>query len=73
MINVERERLVEEKPHHFTAEASELRFPPGIWPNLFTVVPVFGNGLPFLRIGGTRDYSEYRQNLGCVTITVFND
>jgi len=66
--------------HSYTAEASSLGWPPGTWPVAFTFVDFLGNGQHFNRTeyhfeGNDRDLIavDYRQNLGCVTIRVYND
>lgn len=60
------------KPHYYVIEASTLRLPVGYWPNVFWTD--LGNGLALrfaerLPDGGAR----YRQDLGGVTVDVWND
>lgn len=79
MTTVDKDRLLEMKPHRFTADASELGFRPGHFPEQFTVLPKFGNGLDFKLYevlcdrNGDVSSIQYAQIYGCITITVFND
>ncbi len=56
----------------FATEASTLRIPVGSWPK--SLATKLGNGQPFQLIhanGG--EAATYRQSLGCIELTVFND
>jgi hypothetical protein len=61
----------EDQLHQFTAEASELGWPPGSWPR--TVDTEIGNGLSLVLVDLTDAGATYRQSLGCITLTVWND
>jgi hypothetical protein len=59
------------------ADASDLQWPPGMWPNRFKVAGL-GNGQDFILMGEHGDKSEvqlkvYCQEFGCITIEVWND
>lgn len=64
-------------PHLFVAEASELGFLPGIWPERLRTK--LGNGMPFIRrskkvdADGDIEWVTYDQANGCVRLRVFND
>jgi hypothetical protein len=73
METIKRQDITESKLHTFTTEASTLRWKPGYFPQQLKVEGQFGNGQPFTRTKITPDVIEYRQQLGCVTILVFND
>lgn len=81
-MQVDRSRLEHTLRHridHYTAEASELGFPVGQWPQQITVDKQFGNGnsLSISKLNHRADGElmsvEYRQLFGCIGITVFND
>jgi hypothetical protein len=55
-----------------STDASVLGLPPGMWPNSFTVANL-GNGRPFLLTYHGDGGADYRQELGCLRITIFND
>ena len=63
---------------NFSAEASELGWPVGEWPRTIKV-PGVGNGHVFhaarklMQGEGDLGGIVYRQLLGCVEVTVFND
>lgn len=66
--------LVESAPHHFTLFASDERISPVGFVTLPSVVSTdLGNGQPFLV--HTRDGGEivYRQQFGCIQLTIWND
>jgi len=56
---------------HYTAEASELGFPPGKWP--LHLETSLGNGLPFVLKNCHEDGTRYEQDGGCTTLLVYND
>lgn len=66
-------------PHKFFADASDLGFPAGFTPRLIPAARDFGNGEPFALYDTVRDLEtkilawKYRQSLGCLSLTVFND
>jgi len=72
-VVVDKKMLLESSAHNFTAEASELRWPPGYRPQMLQVD--IGNGQPYMldEVRTTEDRWVYFQIAGCVTITVFND
>ena len=64
------------RAHRFVAEASTLGFRPGQWPRL--IETNLGNGRPFFfhsmcHSDGEIISAEYRQALGCITLSVLND
>jgi hypothetical protein len=68
--------------HDYTAEASSLGLPPGMWPSAFLFAEYLGNGQPFYRTGYHFEGNEherdlvavdYKQHLGCLTLRVYND
>lgn len=63
--------VIEHEPHRFTAEASTLNLPPGNWPR--TIKTDLGNGRPFLIEGVLQTGAIYKQELGCIRLTVWND
>jgi hypothetical protein len=64
--------LTELDTHRFSAEASELRMPPGFWPGM--IATELGNGLPFIAERPLPDGGmHYRQELGCITLDIYND
>lgn len=66
--------LREFEPHHFFADASELRLPPGTaWPMALAPQPPVGNGNEFYINRTSADKAVYLQLFGCQRITVFND
>lgn len=62
----------------YSGEASELGFPVGWWPHEVTV-PGLGNGQPFhvrrdiVTPDGEFGGRVYKQLMGCLTLTIFND
>jgi hypothetical protein len=78
ILNKDRELLgvIESKVHEFTAEASELGFPVGQFPE--KILTDMGNGQAFVRVSeigrdGDLLWVLYRQALGCISLKVFND
>lgn len=80
-MQVDRNKLqshMESRLINYSAEASELGLPPGQWPQQIMVVGL-GNGHPFRPLKVLYDDSGefgglvYRQAMGCVNLTVFND
>lgn len=73
-FTIDREHLMEHKPHTFTAEASELGLRPGQWPAHIKVGPgQFGNGQHFILMSITPQRARYSQDLGCAELLIFND
>jgi hypothetical protein len=73
MTTVSHEQATEYAPHRFSAEASELGLKPGqAYPEFISTE--MGNGLDFLpfRIDAQGD-RVYRQNFGCIELTVLDD
>lgn len=77
-MNIARQSLTESDLHGYVAEASSLRLRPGQWPTTLCIAGV-GNEQPFALVEVARDdegavvEARYRQTLGIVTLTVFND
>ena len=63
--------LIEMRPHHFTLEASTAGLPPGVVPQ--TITTTLGNGRPFRLVWADESVFNYRQELGCLTLDIFND
>lgn len=62
----------EVEPHRFTTEASTLGLKPGQWPERINTT--MGNQQPFYRYPTeSNDFARYRQLLGCIVLTVWND
>jgi len=67
----------ETRPHHYVAEASDMGLPPGEWPT--AIITYLGNRQPFVFERAEHDAEgelravHYNQQLGCVTLTVYND
>jgi hypothetical protein len=73
---INHDNTTECEPHSFSAFASDLGFEPGHWPTVLTTS--LGNGQVFIRErAALRDGEfsgvEYRQELGCTTLIIFND
>lgn len=67
--------LFQTEPHSYVVDASELGLKPGEWPGVLDFGTDFGNGQLFLldRAAGVNAGAKYKQVLGCLTLTVFND
>jgi hypothetical protein len=63
--------VTEVKPHWFVAEASQLGWRPGYWPEL--VETTMGNGSPFLRRAPSQGGWIYHQANGGLVVHVLND
>lgn len=70
-IDRSNDAVMEEQIHHFVAEASELRLPPGEWPEF--IGTNMGNGQLFKRTRMTENVVRYEQMLGCIVLDIFND
>ena len=70
---IPKHQLTEERPYEFFAEASELGFPVGKWPEVIQTSSPTGNGNEFLLVRLKDQAGHYQQSLGCCRITVFND
>ena len=70
-------QATETKPHHFVLEASDLGLPPGHWP--CAIATEMGNKQPFYFTHDERNdegelvAGHYKQILGCITLTIYND
>lgn len=60
-----------QQPHRFYADASDLGWAPGYFPE--QVDTDLGNGLPFVKTDQDEDRIRYSQANGCITLVVFND
>lgn len=58
---------------HYVTEASDLELPVGQFPRV--IQTNLGNGQPFVRQddGQVEMGVQYRQVLGCISLTIFND
>lgn len=70
------EFVTEVEPHHFVAEASDLQLPPGTFPSVLTTT--LGNRQPLRAVhvekrDGDLMWIDYHQDLGCVSLRIFND
>lgn len=69
--------VLESHAHTFSAEASELGLPIGQWPAYLETT--LGNKLCLVRESKKVDqegdilYVRYRQQLGCISLIIFND
>lgn len=69
--------VTEHAPGRFTAWASDLGMRPGEWPA--TLPTAIGNCQPLLRAApqinreGDVEFVRYDQQLGCVSVDIFND
>lgn len=64
--------VMEKDPHQFYAEASDLRLPPGKWPQ--SIPTTLGNGLPFVFRSLESGIAHYVQgNNAGTTLSIFND
>jgi hypothetical protein len=70
-IELGRDQVREHAPHQFVACASDLGWPPGMWPA--SVGTDIGNGHPFVLHSTQESHATYVQNFGCVTLDVLND
>lgn len=76
---IDAEILAANGPLDFTAEASELGFAAGEWPETLQPSNKLGNGLLFVRKSKKLDsdgdlmYVRYLQAAGCLSIVVYND
>lgn len=68
---VQNKQVVESEQFKFTAEASSLGLKPGKVPA--TIQTEIGNKMPFMLTKVTEMEFRYRQALGCVSLTIFND
>jgi hypothetical protein len=55
----------------FSAEASELGWPPGFFPEQFDTN--IGNKQPMMLVGFNAGYAIYTQSAGCIYLKVYND
>lgn len=63
--------VVETSVGCFSAEASELRWPPGFFPEELRTT--LGNGLALFRADLTSEVARYLQVGGCIELCVYND
>lgn len=69
---IDEKNAVEERIHVFSAEASELGFRPGHWPNMIRTT--LGNRQQFIFDRRPNDEVViYRQINGCIELHVLND
>lgn len=71
------QHVTEHAPHHFSADASDLGFRIGIWPeSLKTTLGNKGDLIrdaePDMQLGDLVSFI-YRQSNGCLTLKVYND
>lgn len=72
MREFDREQFIESPIHRFAAFASDIGLNPGEVPDQVMVKGV-GNGKAFLLIHVDANEFHYRQQLGVVTLKIFND
>lgn len=70
-MKITRDQVTEYEVHKFSAEASSLGLPPGRWPN--GIETSLGNGQDLRMTHLDEVGAHYRQQLGCITLTIFND
>jgi len=63
--------VTEFAPNEFWADASDLGLPPGTWPE--TLETDLGNKLKLRRIALDEGRGLYRQDFGCVELSIMND
>lgn len=73
---IDTDDVMEHQPHHFTAEASELGLPVGVFPQHLKTT--LGNGQDFYAYhdelrDGDRLWVDYHQGNGCIKLRVYND
>ncbi len=68
---ISRDQVSEYTAHSFSADASELRWAPGFFPE--SIKTNIGNGMVFIRESFDGFAMKYTQVCGCVTLTVYND
>lgn len=68
---IESNDVMEVEAHHFITKASNLGWAPGYFPE--QVDTELGNGLPFFRTSLSSECAKYRQQAGCIYLTVYND
>ena len=71
-IMVNRHSVVEFEPGRLCVDASDLGLHPGEWPDAI-LTDDLGNHLPFRFYARTCDWVTYAQELGSLTLRVFND
>jgi len=71
MIKITTQNATETRVHHWTTEASCLGLPVGKFPQ--QIETDLGNGQPFLCTSVTAERATYRQNYGCLELTIYND
>jgi len=64
-------QVEEVEAHRFIADASDLQWPPGYFPEVLDTS--LGNKLPFYRVSLTAQAAKYEQHSGCISLTVLND
>lgn len=70
-IHINEENVDKIKPYHYFVDASDLRLPPGEFPDSFSTD--FGNGLDLQKSYATEDGMVYFQGGSDVTLMVYND
>lgn len=69
-----KQALEEVEVHRFVTEASSIGLRPGEIPAMIAPFEPFGNGQPFVWTAIDEDGSlTYTQDMGCVSIRIFND
>jgi hypothetical protein len=63
--------VTEFAPHEFSVDASDIDLRPGVWPDRLTTD--LGNKLPLVRIALDETRGLYRQECGCVEVSILND
>lgn len=71
MVRITRDNAREFSPHAFVSEASELGLPPGMWPDVLETD--LGNRLLLFRVAVDDVGARYRQEFGCVRLSILND
>lgn len=70
-VTVDAKVAHEQECHKWYTEASTLQFPVGQWPKL--IETTLGNQMPFTLVLLNEERGIYHQQLGCLTLVVFND
>lgn len=65
--------LTSKENYEYFADASDLGWPPGHFPPTVSVPASFGNGMPLVLKIRTEGKMIYMQEVGVLTLHVFND
>ncbi len=72
-MRIDKRNFTETKVHEFTTFASDIGIKVGEQLPHSVEVPGLGNGLAFHLLKASGEKAVYRQELGCVELTIYND